>query len=152
MKHRNMFSIALVVGALLSVSFAPATLGQPRGMRRVDTNMVRLGPGQILRLTINGQAGNDNLTVSFRRLYYVGSNNGNIWKGMIASQDTPAPITLSDEEAASIDASQGGFDGVRIEAIIRGFTGPTNIPVALQIMNADGSVAAFFDIFPEVNM
>ena len=105
--------------------------------------MFRLGPGQTLRLTINGQAGNDTLTVRFKRMYYVGSANGGVWKGSVAAQDTSGAITVAADEAVSTDASQGGFDGVRIEAVIRGYTGTTHVNEGvLQIINPDGSVAA----------
>jgi len=151
MKRRRLISIALILGSLLWLILTPAALGQPRGVRHVNTGVVRLGPGQTLRIIIHGQAGDDKLTVVFRRSYYVGSANGGVWKSMVASQDTSAPVSLNADEAASIDASQAGFDGVRIEAIIRGYTGATNVNAGvLQIMNSDGSVAAFFDIFVEI--
>ncbi len=150
MKHRKIFSIALILGALW-LSFAPAALGQQGGKRlKMDSGVFRLGYGQILRITINGQAGNDTLNVRFRRMYYLGSANGGVWKSSVVAQDTSASITLTADEAASADISQGGFDGVRIQAIINGYTGTTHVNAGvLQIINSDGTVAAFFDIFPE---
>jgi len=59
--------------------------------------------------------------------------------------------TIAANEAASIDASQGGFDAVRIEANIRGYTGATTVSAGtLQIINSDGSVVTFCDIFPDI--
>jgi hypothetical protein len=153
MKRQKIFSIALVLATLIwPAGFARAAEGQPRGRGYVaDTGMFKLGPGQTLRLTINGQAGGDTLNVRFRRMYYAGSANGGVWKGSVVAQDTSAPITLASDEAVSADVSQGGFDGVRLEAVIRGYTGTTHVNAGvLQIINSDGSVAAFFDIFPEV--
>jgi len=152
MRHRKIFSIALILGALLFQASVPQAQAQPGGKSvRMDSGVVRLGPGQILRLTVNGQAGNDKLTVSFRRMYYVGSANGGVWKSSVVAQDTSAPIALMANEAASIDASQGGFDAVRIEAVIRGYTGATNVNNGvLQIVNSDGSVVAFFDVPAEL--
>ena len=57
------------------------------------------------------------LTVRFRRVYYVGSANGDVWKSRVVARDMSAPITLASDEAASTDISQGGFDGVRGEVI-----------------------------------
>jgi hypothetical protein len=140
MKHRKIFSIALVLNALLWPVLASTAQGQQGGKRLIaDSGVIRLGPGQILRITINGQAGNDTLNVRFRRMYYVGSANGGVWKtSSVVAQDTSDPITLAANEAASTDLSQGGFDAVRGEVIIRGYTGATNVNngVLFQIINA----------------
>ena len=153
MKSRKVFSIALILGALLWPSLASTAQGQPAGKRFVaDSGVNRIGGGQILRLTINGQSGSDALTVSFRRMYYVGTTNGGVWKSSLMAQDTSAPITIAQNEAASMDISQGGFDAVRIEALIRGYTGTTHVNAGtLQIVNSDGSVVAFFDIFTDLS-
>ena len=149
MKHRNIFSIALILSALLGLSFAPAALGQQGGRRLTrDSHVVRLGSGQILRITINGQSGNDTLNVSFRRMYYVGSTNGGVWKTNGVIQDTSDPISLAANEAASTDISQAGFDAVRGEVIIRGYTGTTtvNAGVLFQIINTStGQVVSVWD-------
>ena len=152
MKRRKVFSVALILGALLWPSLASTAQGQPGGKRfAADTGVNRIGGGQILRLTINGQSGSDALTVSFRRMYYVGTTNGGVWKSNLVAQDASGPITIAPNEAASADISQGGFDAVRIEALIRGYTGTTHVNAgALQIVNSDGSVAAFFDIFTDL--
>jgi autotransporter-associated beta strand protein len=153
MKTRKLLSIALILGALLwPASFARTAQGQPGGKRLIlNTGVIALGGGQILRLTINGQAGNDTVMVRFRRMYYAGSTNGGVWKSSIAAQDLSDTITLAANEAASADVSQGGFGAVRIEAIISGYTGTTHVNGGtLQIINSDGSVAAFFDIPAEL--
>jgi hypothetical protein len=145
MERQKIFSIALILAALVwPAGLARTVEGQTRGRGYVaNTGVFRLGPGQTLRLTINGQAGSDTLTVRFKRMYYVGSASGGVWKGSVAAQDTSAPITVAADEAVSTDASQGGFDGVRIEAVIRGYTGTTHVNAGdLQIINSDGSVAA----------
>lgn len=138
MKHRKGVSTLMILGALLwPASFAPSAQGQPAGRRLVaDTAVIRLGPDQMLRITVNGQAGNDNLNLSFRRMYYVGSANGGVWKSTSMVQDTSEPITLAPDEAVSTDISQEGFDAVRGEVIIRGYTGATtvNAGVLFQII------------------
>jgi hypothetical protein len=153
MKRRKLFSVALILGVLLwPASLARTAQGQPGGKRLiVNSGVVSLGAGQILRLTFPGQSGNDALMVRFRRMYYAGSTNGGIWKSNAVTQDTSSPITLAANEAASADINQAGFDGVRIEAIISGYTGTTHVNTGvLQIINSDGTVASFFDIFPEL--
>ena len=101
MKRRKIFSVALILGALLWPSLAPTAQGQPGGKRFVaNTGVIRLSAGQILRLTINGQSGSDALTVSFRRMYYVGTTNGGVWKSSLMAQDTSGPITITPNEAA----------------------------------------------------
>jgi hypothetical protein len=149
MKHRNIFSIALILGALLWLSFAPAAFGQQAGRRLiVNSGVIRLGVGQTLRITINGQAGNDTLSVRFRRMYYVGSATGGVWKTTNVVQDTSGPITLAQDEAASTDISQGGFDAVRGEVIISGYTGTTTVNngVLFQIINTStGEVVSVWE-------
>jgi hypothetical protein len=139
MNRKMRTSIALILNALLWLCVAPVALGQQGGRSLiVNSGVVRLGPGQILRISVNGQAGNDTLTVRFRRLYYTGTTNGGIWKSSVVAQDTSDPITLAANEAASTDLSQGGFDAVRGEVIIRGYTGATNVNngVLFQIIDA----------------
>jgi len=149
MRRKITLSIALALSMLVSLAgFAPTAQAQSSGKRAiVSSGVIRLGPGQILRIIVNGQDGNDTLTVRFRRTYYVGSTNGGVWKTTnIGAQDTSAPITIAANEAASIDASQAGFDAVRIEALIRGYSGTTTIHAGtLEIINPDGSVAASFE-------
>jgi hypothetical protein len=136
---------------LLLSALVPTTNAQPGGRRVVvRTGVFRLGAGQILRLTIDGQS-NTMMVVQFRRTYYSGSTTGGVWKTTVmVAQDTSAPLTIAPNEAASIDASQGGFDAVRIEAIIRDYTGTTTVTAGtVQIINSDGSVIAFYECFPK---
>ncbi|MFN2576627.1 MAG: hypothetical protein ABR607_02945 [Pyrinomonadaceae bacterium] len=138
MKYRKVFSIALILGSLMWGLATPA-LGQPGGKRLVVTSgVLRLAPNQLLRITVNGQAGNDALMVQFRRMYYVGSANGGIWKTSNVTQDTTAQLALDANEAASTDISRGGFDAVSGDVIIRGYTGTTRVNegVTFQIINS----------------
>jgi hypothetical protein len=149
MKRKKIFPIALILGALLCLSFAPAALGQQAERRLiVNSGVIRLGVGQILRITINGQDGNDTLNVRFRRMYYLGSANGGVWKSSVVAQDTSDPITLASNEGASTDISQTGFDAVGGEVIIRGYTGATtvNAGVLFQIIKTStGEVLSVWD-------
>lgn len=149
MKFEKIFSIVLVLGTLLWLNFTPIAVGQQGGRRLIeDSGVLRLVPGQILRITINGQAGNDTLTVRFRRMYYAGSANGGVWKSSVAAQDISDPITLAANEAASTDISQGEYEGVRGEVTISGYTGTTtvNAGVLFEIINAStGEVVSAWD-------
>ena len=140
MKHRKMIAIVLILDALLCLfSFVPMAFAQHEGRRLIaSSGVIRLGPDQILRITVNGQAGNDRLNVHFIGMYYVGSANGGVWKTSSVVQDTSGPIRLAEDEAASFDIRQTGFDAVGGEVIIRGYTGTTavNDGVLFQIIKA----------------
>jgi hypothetical protein len=129
-----------MLGGLLWLSFAPGILGQQGGRTvRAATGVVRLGPDQILRLTVNGQAGNDTLIVTFRRTYYQGSANGGVWKCSIVAQDVSNPISLGPAEAQGTDISQTvDMFAVSGEVTIRGYTGTTTVNngVLFQIIKA----------------
>jgi hypothetical protein len=152
MKVQKKTSVAMIMNMVLLslLVLAPGVNGQDGARRAIArTGVFRLA-GQTLRLTINGQAGNDKLNVTFRRMYYVGSTNGGIWRAMLASQDTTASLAVGEKEVEGIDVTNGTWDAVGIEAIIRGYTGNTTVSAGtVQIINSDGSVAAFFNIFPE---
>ncbi len=105
MKHRIIFSIPVIVGALLwSTSFALTAQGQqPKRKLVADTGVVTLGPNQMLRLA--GDWNGDGVTsVQFRQVAYMpaGCNDG-VCKHTVVSQSTSAPVTLMSGEAASID-------------------------------------------------
>ena len=152
MKVQKKTSVAMIMNMVLLslLVLAPGANGQDGGRRAIArTGVFRLA-GQTLRLTINGQAGNDKLNVTFRRMYYVGSTNGGIWRAMLASQDTTASLAVGEKGVEGVDVTNGTWDAVGIEAIIRGYTGNTTVSAGtVQIINSDGSVAAFFNIFPE---
>ena len=150
MTYRKGLSCLVILGALLwSATFASSAQGQPEGRILVaDSGAIRLGPGQILRITINGQDDVHTLNVRFRQTYYVGSANGGVWRSSVAAQDTSDPITLASNEAASTDISQAGFDAVRGEVIIRGYTGATtvNAGALFQIIKTStGEVVSVWD-------
>ena len=71
----------------------------------VDTGMVPLGPTQVLRLTVAaGVNGDDVIRVRFRQMEYM--EQGNIYR--VASSNTSATITLTSDEATSIDIPNTG--------------------------------------------
>lgn len=146
MKRRIIFtvvSIVLTCSILWSLPNSNSTAAAPR-ILTADTGILTLGAGQKLRLTINGQGGNDSLSVRFRRMSYstVGPDIHGVWKYSLTAQDTSSPLTVSGSEGASVEIDQGGFDAVRGIVIVNGYTGTTavNNGILCQIINANGEV------------
>jgi hypothetical protein len=114
MRRQITLPLALV---LLSLSgFAPAARGQLQSPKAAfDTGIINLGPNQILRLTVNGQGGDDAIAVRFRRLGYTWGQYDiatSVRKLTLDDQDQSPVLTLAPGEAASFDIP-GTADGVR---------------------------------------
>src|SRR5215213_7987570 len=76
---KRKITLSLVLLLLSPSGFAPAARGQQQRTKvAFDTGTVTLGPNQILRITVNGQGGDDAVAVSFRRMSYSqgACNNG----------------------------------------------------------------------------
>jgi hypothetical protein len=115
MKRRLALSIALTLSIVLVslVSLLAPAQGQQQVRFRADTGIVALGPNQLLRLTISGEAG-ASIAYSFRRIDYVQTNcSGGVCKLGSVTDLILDPVTLMPGEAASIDIPQSGFAGVR---------------------------------------
>jgi hypothetical protein len=139
-KRRITLSVALTLSVvLLSLMSSDSTArAQPNGTRvRFDTGIVRLGPDQLLRVAILGDADGDGDTdgadfVVFKRMGYIEQDN--IYR--VASQLTTDPIKLGQGEAASIDINQGEFNAVR--CLVAGNfigTNASSARVTVQIIN-----------------
>ena len=146
MKRRITFTvvfIAITCGILLSLPNSHSTAAAPRVLT-ADSGAITLGPGQKLRITVNGQGGNDALTVRFRRMSYsrVGPDINGVMKYTLAAEDTSAPITVTENEAVWVDIDRTAYDAVRGVVIVRGYTGATtvNSGITFQIINANGEV------------
>ena len=79
MKRRMTLSIALTLSVVALLLASSDSTAQPKpGIRRVaDTGIVSLGPNQVLRLTLFGDATGDRQVdaadyVVFRRMEYIG--------------------------------------------------------------------------------
>lgn len=104
MKRKITLSIALVVSliVLLLTSFDSRVEAENQMRYVADTGFIKPGPNQELRVSVAvGDVNGDQIHVRFRRLKYI--EQGNIYK--VASQTTSPPITLSADEAASVDAA-----------------------------------------------
>ena len=137
----TILSLAIAFGIPLPVPNSNSMAAAPR-VATADTGVIALGPGQKLRITASPAGGN--YTFAFRRVYYtnIGPDIHGVWKYMLTAQDTTAPITPAENEAVWIDIDRNGFDAVRGEVIIRGYTGTTtvNSGITVQLINANGEV------------
>jgi len=113
MKRRIALTIVLALSAVfVSLMSSDSTAqAQQQARFRADTGTLTLGPNQVLRFTVSGEAG---ASISFRRVQYaqIGCNGGVCKLGSVTDLIID-PITLMAGEAASIDIPQGGFAAVR---------------------------------------
>ncbi|MEK6282695.1 MAG: hypothetical protein AABN95_20230 [Acidobacteriota bacterium] len=108
MKRGIIFSSALV----LSVVLLSVSVKAQGGLKPIaDSGMIKLGPNQVLRVSVTGDfdgdgdvGGADYVRVRFRRMEYM--EQGNIHK--VVSQSTSAPIRLASGEGASMDIPNNG--------------------------------------------
>jgi hypothetical protein len=130
MKRKITLSLALVLFALLG--FAPTALGQQQRTKvAFDTGVVTLGPNQILRITVNGQGGNDTVAIGFRRMSYSqGTCNSGACRLSLNDEDQFPVLMLPPGEAASFDIPNTAF-GVRGVVL----SGSQNVPVMAQIID-----------------
>lgn len=117
MKRKMTLTIALALSVVFVslMSSDSTTQAQQQVRFRADTGIVTLGPNQVLRVTVTAAVdGADFLTVRFRRMQYAqGACNGGVCKLASVTDLVFDPVTLMPGEAASIDITQGGSDGVR---------------------------------------
>ena len=110
--------MALALGSLLvTLASSDSTArAQQQTKFRADTGIVTLGPNQVLRVTATGDVdGNDFLAVRFRRMQYQqGTCDGGVCKLASVTDLIIDPISLMPGQAASMNLSQDGFNGVRI--------------------------------------
>lgn len=134
-----------------------ATLGLPNNLMSDHrdgprfTGTITLGQGQILRLTVNGGAGNDTLRVRFSSMVYgqTGCNNGVCKHVIVGAGPGGGPFTIIPGEALSLDITQPpGASGVSGIIELGGSPqGISNARVNAQIINAQtGEVQAIIAI------
>ena len=140
MKRKTTLSLVLVLLSLLG--FAPTARGQqPRTKVAFDTGIVTLGPNQILRITVNGQGGNDTVAAGFRRMSYSqGTCNNGVCRLPLNDEDQSPVLMLLPGEAASFDIPNTAF-GVRGVVL----SGSQNVRVTAQIIDtATGNIIAIW--------
>jgi hypothetical protein len=142
---RTTTSLALTLGLLVSlVSLPSPALGQAPRPFRADTGIVTPGPNQILRITVATGAGNDALTLRFRRTNYLeGACGGGVCKHTVASQATSAPITLTNGEGATFDIAPGSSSAVR--GLVAGNLIGTDRSVVVKAVIIDTTTGAQVD-------
>jgi hypothetical protein len=133
MKRRIAGSLVLSLSLLVSLlSFPLRAHGQQLRRFRSTTGVVTIGMGQVLRVIVNGQGGNDTIHVQFAWMKYMpaGCNSDGVCRHTVQSQGATAPVTVGSNEAASFDI-QGNGNGV--EVLIR--VDATNITANALIIN-----------------
>jgi hypothetical protein len=134
--------LTLVLALLPLLVFAPAARGQQQRPKvAFETGVVTLGPNQVLRVTVNGQGGNDALALGFRRMgYSQGACGGGVCRLSLDDGGQLTTLTLAPGEAASFDIPNAAF-GVRGVVL----TGNPNVRVTAQIIDtATGDVIAIW--------
>jgi len=116
MKRRITLSIALAL-SIISVTLMSSdrtAQAQSQVSFFADTGVIKLGPNQILRITLESSTGD--ILIKFRRFGYeqaICSGDG-ICRLTVVSQTTSNPIMLMPGEAASMDlAPMPNSSGVR---------------------------------------
>ena len=114
MKRRIILSIALVLSvAILSLMKSDSTVNaQPQRLFPYDTGIVRLGPNQILRVTLVNRSRdiNDVYLVRFTQQSYMQTTcDGGVCRYEVSGQTTSDPVMLAPSEGASIGTSSGGI-------------------------------------------
>jgi hypothetical protein len=141
MKRKS--TLTLVLALLPLLVFAPTARGRQQGGQKAafDTGVVTLGPGQVLRITVNGQGGNDTVTVGFRRMTYSqGTCDGGVCVTVLDDEARLSLVTLPPGGAASFDIPDTAY-GVRGVVL----SGSQNVRVTAQIIDTDtGDVIAIW--------
>ncbi|HXI94362.1 MAG TPA: hypothetical protein VNO24_30685 [Blastocatellia bacterium] len=126
--------VALAVGIVLALASFTATAQKDASLRKsvmADTGIVSLGPGQVLRVTVDWGDGSAEAVVRFRRIEYSqGACNGGLCTLAMSSQTTSGPLTLMPGEGASMDISDAAF-GVR--GVV--FSNRPDVKVTAEIIN-----------------
>jgi hypothetical protein len=113
-------SITVGLSLLITlISFPRPAVGQHAHRLRGDTGVVTLGVGQVLRITVNGQDGNDTFRVRFAWTKYAaaGCNTDGVCRHVVQTQGATAPVNVGANEAASFDV-QGTGGNVRVSVFV----------------------------------
>lgn len=143
MKHRIALSIVLVLSVVLALpmTFDLTARAQNQLKAVADTGVVTLGSNQILRITVNGQGGNDALAVGFRRMSYSqGTCNSGVCTFSVFEKDQIPASVLAPGSAASFEIPNTalGVRGVVLSA-------NQNVRVTAQIIDtATGDIIAIW--------
>jgi hypothetical protein len=116
MKRRITLSIVLALSiVLVSLTSSDSRAGAQNQLRVIaDTGMIKLGPNQILRITVSPCSGNDTIVVRFRRMTYMQSVcSDGVCKSTMTAQNNSTPLLLMPNEAASYDIDATATHEVR---------------------------------------
>ena len=138
MKRKITLSIALIWSlALVSLTSSDSTVNaEPPERYTFDTGLITLGEGQILRITVNGQSGDDTIAVRFRQLKYMQTIcNGGICKQAISAQTISPIIPLTPNEGAFFDVFVGDISARSVRGVV--VSNSRNVRVNVIIIEAD---------------
>lgn len=142
---KRKITLAFALALLAPAGLAPAARGRqlPQGQKTsFDAGVVTLGPGQVLRLTVNGQGGNDTVTVGFRRMTYSQGACGGGGARLLVPDDEArlTLVTIPPGGAASFDVPAAAH-GVRGVLLSNG----QHVRVTAQVVDTDtGDVVAIW--------
>ena len=142
MKRKITFSIVLGVGIVLALLMkADSSVGAQNQIRIAgDTGVLKLGPGQILRITASPAGGNS--AVAFRRMEYMPTDcNGGVCKLAVASQSTTNPTMVASGEGLFYEYIE--IDSVRVVVLSNSRDVKVN---ALIVDAATGKIEVFYPI------
>ena len=143
MKRRITLSIAIVLSvALVSLITSDLRVDAQNQIRVIaDTGLIKIGPGQILRLTATPAGGIN--TVSFRRMEYMQTTcDGGVCKLAVASQSSTDPTLVGPGEAASI--YMGGDTGTHeVRAVVLSNSKEVTVTGMLIDMASGNTVALY---------
>jgi hypothetical protein len=153
MKRRITLSIALVVGLIvLLLSSSDSRVEAQNQMRPVaDSSVIKLGQGQLLRLTVvsvDGELGGGIYGVRFRQTRYVKTDcTDGVCRYVVDSQTTSPTMLSAPNQSSKLDVMGNtiGPDGaVRVEVL----SSNRNVRVNAHIIDATtGQVDSLIGLF-----
>ena len=137
MKRQSTLSLVIAVSLLISIVSLPSRTQAQQSTKRFrgDTGVMTLGIAQVLRITVNGNAGADMIRVRFAWMKYMpaGCNTEGVCRHVVQSEGVTAPVNVGPNQAASFEV-QGTGNGVRVE--VRGDFNADGIVSAQDIINS----------------
>jgi hypothetical protein len=158
MYRRIALTIALAAAVIsLSLVTSDSTVrAQKQNKYAWNTGAIMLGPDQILRITVNlgdtgthydgGDTGTHEARVQFKKINYTaGTCSGGVCVSQVASQNTSSAMSLSANEAASIDMYSSANPPTAVGGIV--LSNNQNLRVnALIINTVTGEAGAVYNI------
>lgn len=152
MKRKMIFSLTLTLSLLLSLVSLPSTAqAAPQPRFRTDSGVVPLGIDQVLRITVNGTAGNDTISVRLRWMQYGAQGCSGVppvCRHMVVSQGVTPVETLGPDDALSFEISGTGVQGTgAVRVIVESNSPNTRVP-GIVFDTSTQRISAFWILDP----